>query len=147
MTKRIKYHCFVFILLALSLSCTSRENKYLNALSGEWQIERLLHGNKDYSSNDTYIMSFDAPNKLWIHNFSHDKKVSLTSDYEISDNAGVYVMDITKCNDENINGNYNIHIDTIQDDGENYLIHLTLDSEKTHIQAKRYKLKHYWPPE
>ena len=146
MTKRKKFHCLAFILIALSVSCTTRENKYSNTLSGEWQIEKLLHGKKDYSSDETYIMSFDSPNELWVHNYSHNKKVSLTSKYRISQNAGVYVMDITECNDENINGNYNIHIDTIQDDGESYLIRLILDSEKTYIQAKRFKLKQYLPP-
>jgi hypothetical protein len=146
MTKRIKYHCLVFILIALIISCIIRENKYSNALSGEWQIEKLLQGNKDYGSDETYIMSFDSPNKLWLHNLSHDKKVSLTSNYGISHNADLYVMDITECNDENINGNYTIHIDTIQDDGESHLIRLILISEKTYIQAKRFKLKHYLPP-
>jgi hypothetical protein len=137
---RKKYSCLILI-FAISISCTNLDNHYYEALSGEWQIEKLLHEDKDYSLKDTYIMTFSSPNKLWLRNINHKNEISLNSKYKISKNNANYEIDISDCSDNNINGNYNIFMDTIRDDGESYQILLTLDSEKTYIQAIRYKLK------
>ncbi len=142
MIKR-KYYC-LFIIFVLAISCNNHENKYSNALIGEWQVEKLLHGNKDYSIDETYIMSFSLPHKLWIYTYNHDKEISVTSKFKVSNKSNSYFLDLIS-NDKNIDGNYNIYIDTIQEDHESYLIRLTLDSEKTYIQAIRQKLKRDWP--
>ena len=142
MIKR-KYYCLLIVFIVV-ISCSNHENKYSNALIGEWQVEKLLHGNKDYSLDETYILSFSLPSELWIHSLNHNKKISVSSKFEVSNKSDSYFMDITS-NDKNINGNYNIYIDTIQENQESYFIRLRLDSEKTYIHAIRQKLKRDWP--
>ena len=56
-------------------------------------------------------------------------------------------MDIINSEDNRLNGNYNVYIDTISETNESYFLQLTLDTEKTYIQAIRSKLKHYYPPQ
>ena len=133
---------FLLFISLILVSCRTPEDSYSRTLHGDWQIVKFLQGTKDYSLKDNYIMSFSPPAKLWIHNVNHETEVSFNVNYEFSLNEDKPVIDITDSPNNFIDGNYNVYMDTLQDDGESYLIRLTLDSENTYFQAIRNKLKY-----
>ena len=86
-------------------------------------------------------MGFDRNNEVWITRISSADDF-ITSKYKFLNTSGALKMDIVKSEDNKLEGNYDVSIDTIEDMGEQYIIRLKLDGKNTYIEAIRPRIKY-----
>lgn len=136
----------LFLIFSLSLSCNSLQDKYFGILKGEWQIVKFYHKNKDLMLEEFSIIGFESRNDLWLIRRVNGESHFTSSYFKIYKDSTILKMDTKNCEDSRLNGDYDLYIDTIQDNEEDYILRMRLDSEDTYIQAIRSKLKYYYPP-
>lgn len=133
---------FLFTLFFV-FSCTGVNDKNLNYFKGNWKIIQLYHKNSDLTLERYYEIRLSANNQLWMIKKDENREPKfINAKYKFTTYLDTLKLDVVRCEDDRLNANYNMYIDTISDDGKQYIIQLTLDSENTYIQAIRAKLKY-----
>ncbi|MFB9097201.1 MULTISPECIES: hypothetical protein [Flavobacterium] len=136
-----------FTFLSFMVSCSTVHNKYFKMVEGEWQITTFYHGNKDLWTEGYYSIGFQDTKKSWMIKAENgEKNQFVLYDYKFYMNVDTLKIDVFNSKDPRLNANYNIYIDTIQETEESYTLQLTLDTEKTYIQAIKTKFKYHYPP-
>ena len=129
----------IFIVL-LFLSCNSVGNKYFSTLKGEWEIVKFYHKDKDLMLEEFYKIGFDTKSNLWLIKNTTGKSHFISSNFKIYKDSSTLKMELKNCKDIRLNGNYDLYIDTIQKNEEDYVLRLILDRKNTYFQAIRSKL-------
>ncbi len=101
-----------------------------------------MHKDDDLTM-DHHIMNFDDKNLWFVKRKAGEEDHFVNARFNIHTESKTLQINIKDSEDKRFNGNYNLYIDTIQNNEEDYIIRLTLDSEKTFIEAIRSKLKYY----
>lgn len=130
----------LFLFIIIIISCNSSKEKYFDAIKGEWQIVKFDRKEDNHKWKKYLIIGFDKSSSFWLSDLDGN---FLTYQYELSKQSDSLSMNIINKSESKLNGNYDLHIDTIQNNPEDYIIQITLDSENTYIQAIRSKLKYY----
>lgn len=134
-----------FGLIFFVLSCSSEHNKYFKIVEGQWQITTFYHNGNKMNSEEHFLMGFDKNNHLWITIIEDRSNEFVSSRCKFKKNLKNLEMDIFDSEDKRFNGNYDVHIDTLENNKEEYILQLTLDTEDTYIQAIRPILKNKFP--
>jgi hypothetical protein len=129
------------IALLFIVSCSSLNDKYFKILEGEWQVTKFYYENKDLSLNKNYLIGFENNQQLWITKIDGRSDNFISANYKISQKSDSLMININS-QDVKLKGNYQMQIDTIQDTGEQFIIHLFLRNKNVHIEAIRPKLKY-----
>ena len=129
-------------MFSLVLSCNSLQDKYFDTLKGEWQIVKFYHKDEDLMLEEFSIIGFESSNNLWLIKTLNKESHFTYSNFKIYKDSITLKMDIKNCEDIRLNGDYNLHIDTIQETGEEYILQMTLRNKNTYIQAIRPRLKY-----
>ncbi|MCV9932942.1 hypothetical protein OIU80_11685 [Flavobacterium sp. LS1R47] len=138
----------VFILFYAIVSCsTNQKNIYFDMIKGEWSIEKFCYKNEDLTLKRYDVIGFENHNHLRITKRDNSEIRSVSSDYKVFKDINTLRINIRNCEEKRFDGIYNMHIDTIQDTGESYIIQLSLDNEDTYIEAMRSMLKYNTPQE
>ena len=99
------------------------------------------------NSEEHFLMGFDKNNHLWITIIEDRSNEFVSSRCKFKKKLKNLEMDIFDSEDKRFNGNYDVHIDTLENNKEEYILQLTLDTEDTYIQAIRPILKNKFPSE
>jgi hypothetical protein len=136
-----------YIPILFFVSCSSVHDETFKIVEGNWQITKFLLVSKDTIKDESFeLAGFERNNNLWFTRLNHTNEFT-SSKCKFYKKLDTLKMDIINSEDNRLNGNYNVYIDTISETNESYFLQLTLDTEKTYIQAIRSKLKHYYPPQ
>ncbi len=142
----MKYSILSILITIFTISCTRERKRYFKNIEGEWQIEKIYHKDKDLTLERFYKLGFQDVKNAWMIKRLNSKSEFIKFDYKFYKDVDTLKVNITNAEDIRLNANYNVYIDTIGETEEVYLIKLTLDNEKTYIEAIRQKLKYYYPP-
>ena len=136
-----------FVLIFFILSCSSEHKKYFKIVEGQWQITTFYQNGNKMNSEEHFLMGFDKNNHLWITIIEDRSNEFVSSRCKFKKKLKNLEMDIFDSEDKIFNGNYDVHIDTLENNKEEYILQLTLDTEDTYIQAIRPILKNKFPSE
>ena len=136
---------FVFVVFMLSLQSCS-DSPYEN-LYGDWQIAEMQHQGKDICNPDnsriitySFLLTLQENGILSIDDIAEKTSKPMIAEFRLFKKGKQLQMDIYKSNDDMLNGNYNIDVDTIQETALYFSLKMTADSEETYFIA--YKTKH-----
>ena len=138
---------FFYIPILFFVCCSSVHDETFKIVEGNWQITKFFLTSQDTIKDESFeLAGFERNNNLWFTRLNHTNEFT-SSKCKFYKKSDTLKMDIINSQDNRLDGSYNVYIDTISETNESYFLQLTLDTEKTYIQAIRSNLKHYYPPQ
>ena len=139
--KNLKKEIICIVMLIFLSSCLKTSDKYFKILQGEWQITKFYHNGENIAGEHNYLLGFEKNNRLWINKIDGRTDDFISADYTIFKEVDTLKIKIDNCEMKNLDGSYNLYIDTIQDFDKQHIIEITLDHENTYIKARKLKNK------
>jgi len=141
-------NCAIILFGTWMLSLQSCSDSPYKDLYGDWQIEEMHHQGKDICNpnksqilTNSFLLMLQKDGILTIDDMEGKVIKPMVAEFRLFKKGHQLQMDIYKSNNNILNGNYDIDVDTIQETPLYLSLKMIADSEETYFIAYRNKRK------